>query len=83
MSRLNMLFPLIIYTPSTVGIIYGGTLSGYKKYQETKKINFADAYSHVVYETITGSLNGFVAGTFWFIAIPMLIGRKIEGIKKK
>jgi hypothetical protein len=78
--KVDKIFPLIFYGPPVMGSIIGASYSGYTTYQETKTHDFKIAYAQVVTETLIGSTVGLIGGTFWFLAVPMYIGRTYEGI---
>ena len=71
---------LLIAVPGLAGAVIGAVKGAFDGYSSSKKEHIVYNYCNTVGGAIVGSTGGLVLGSTWFISVPIIFARTIEGI---
>jgi hypothetical protein len=71
---------LIITVPGLTGAIIGAVKGAVDGYSSSKKEHLIYNYYNTIGGAIVGSAGGLLLGSTWFMSIPIVLARSIEGI---
>jgi hypothetical protein len=71
---------LLITVPGLTGAIIGAVKGAVDGYTSSKKEHLVYNYYNTIGGVIVGSAGGLLLGSTWFMSIPIVLARSIEGI---
>jgi hypothetical protein len=71
---------MIIGIPALAGAVIGAVKGAVDGYTSSKKEHLVYNYCNTIGGAIVGSTGGLVLGGTWFMSIPIVLARTIEGI---
>jgi hypothetical protein len=71
---------LIITVPGLAGAVIGAVKGAIDGYTSSKKEHLVYNYYNTIGGVIVGSAGGLLLGSTWFMSIPIVLARSIEGI---